>query len=477
MVIHTALVRSIRCYDESFCRAGVLGEMWEALLRHAPQPMFPKVNSLQRSFVIGPWARTQLFMAPQLRCVRLAPPYYDTVPPFEEFIMALGRTSYHLEQLILIDEFNKRSIPRGQILRLAHFPHLTVFNAPFTVIGPEALRTLSVLPCLRVFNAAVRGSQFNDWDMLPQRRTPEFFAALITLNINCSSLEWVIAFLNVIASSHLQTVGIATGKLDENEDGLPLVLPMLLRSFCCALSDHPSCGSIKEISISIDGEHPPPHVVMVNGKEKVDLPQHPATFLYRSSSITPLLHLSSLRELVIESWCDVYPSDIFLSRASQAWPDLRKLELTRISRFKRWGYGTLPDFQWQYRPRATLTGLMPLIRRCRHLVSLSLYVDADVLLPDPKTPAQYRALYGEWPSKSIVRCFDIGMSQTSQPVRVAAFLSDLCPDLEVLRCYSYHALSEEWSEVMALLVQFRAIRSQERQWMKKLNPATQGLKG
>ena len=394
----------------------------------------------------------------------------------EGFVVALLQTSFGLKQLSVVDRQNTSRSPRGHIPRLGYLPCLTVFNAQRLAISPNALMTLSALPFLRTLKVCIQVSEYEDWDVLPHGRISKLFHTLTTLSIATSSFEWIIAFFNIVTTAQLQEVDIQVADTSLKGSNLPLIPPQLLHAFCGALRAHPSRASIRAIHLVLDGERPSPDITNFNGREK-DCPPDPDEFeVYCSQHLTPLLALRALRDLYIHSWCGVYPTDAFLARASRAWPHLNALVFKWTTVLERdddppywWRHmrepymRRVPAYSWNYPPCATLAGLIPLARGCKYLRYVSLYLDAENLPEDDPTSPVGSALHGRRVvAESPANRLHLELSPIGNPMRVAAFLSGLFPDLSEIEAHEGSQWRERWRTVKYLYREFKKVREQER---------------
>ena len=475
LVFYAAHVRSIQ--QSTNYAYGEYRRTWEILSVYAPQLLFPKLLSLICSFKSARAPASMLCLGPRLRCAALWYPDErcdDTV--FEEFVVALSQKCTGLERLSIEDSGSETYSPCGYIPRLGYLSHLTVFRAQYLAIGPDALMTLSTLPCLSTLKMSIQPSDYEDWDVLPHHRTSKSFHTLTTLGIISCSLEWIVAFLNIVTTPKLQDVWIEVADTSDTGRDLPFVHPQLLWAFCAALSIHPSSSSIYNIHLSIDGERPPPDNANFDSCEQPCPPNFNEFEVYRDRHLAPLLQLSSLRTLYIHSWCGVYPTDAFLARASRSWPHIGALVFKWITVSvpddREQSYAVVPGrtytryvpaYPWFHPPTATLAGLIPLAQGCKSLRHVCVYIDA-VNMPedDPASPVG-RALR-ERPAlaESPAWCFDFEMSPIGNPVRVAAFLSGLFPQMEIMDAHPASQWEPQWREANSLNRKFKKVREQER---------------
>ncbi|KAK7006342.1 hypothetical protein R3P38DRAFT_2728621 [Favolaschia claudopus] len=156
-------------------------------------------------------------------------------------------------------------------------------------------------------------------------------------------------------------------------------------------------------------------------------------------SLEPLLDLHNLTSLTLRLHRLMEVDDALLQTMALAWPRLRKLSLSNCC--------AGPNDA-----KITLTGLLPLALHCRELEHCSLIIDADTI------PENYL----EQPARRCrnpVRYLDFGGSRVKNPYFVAAYLSDLFPQLKIVSGYHDNG---GWRLVGQLIKMFCAVRRQER---------------
>ena len=125
----------------------------------------------------------------------------------------------------------------------------------------------------------------------------------------------------------------------------------------------------------------------------------------------PLFALRQLTELSVTCGCLGLDNDD-LKQMALFWPRLQKLSIE-------------PDLGSRSDPSdITLDGLVPLLEHCPDLCALSLVLDASfVTMPHPPTRP------GGGVSNHKIVAITVGLSDIEDPVLVAAFLSDILPNL------------------------------------------------
>ncbi|KAG1876404.1 hypothetical protein F4604DRAFT_1761401 [Suillus subluteus] len=141
--------------------------------------------------------------------------------------------------------------------------------------------------------------------------------------------------------------------------------------------------------------------------------------------------------------------DAALLEMGKAWPLLEELYITRYC-----------DSGYQVTPNAFVS----LLQHCPHLVSIAVTVDwstIDVRAIPPDFPSQ------GFSHKTLSRAF-FGGSRIDHPINVAAFISVIAPNLNLIEAWSpeihgdddYLAYSPAWNLVPDLIKTFPILRNQ-----------------
>ncbi|KAG8216923.1 hypothetical protein J3R82DRAFT_7199 [Butyriboletus roseoflavus] len=225
--------------------------------------------------------------------------------------------------------------------------------------------------------------------------------------------------------------------------------PDALRLFFLTLVN--ACGSerLSRISLSTSNERQPGI-----------LPQQVSLSTFQS-----LFALPNINEFEFDAPCDIDFDDHAITTLIKHWPTLTVLSLNAKS-------------GWGITSRVTPQGLITLLSRCAMLTDIALAVDfSEIDGPHMEIPDS-RPGNGVTNDTCLVANFVT--SAISFPVTVAAFLSDICPELEVVKSSWSHSMigtdldleevdiyRERWEEVENLLPAFSAVRRQCQEWAQK----------
>ncbi|OJT09901.1 hypothetical protein TRAPUB_13644 [Trametes pubescens] len=335
---------------------------------------------------------------------------------------------------------------------LGLFTRLTSFTGRTVCISPDALVALGSLPCLESLLVHIYPND-HSWDMLPHERRADFFPALQQLVLHKIGFEWCASFLRVLASASLRALSL---RCEHHE----LPPPLLLEDLCAAISEHPSCGAITDLFITIG------YTEFQPGREDFGLSltywsdQYSESETYRPETITPLFTaMPALQRLVIEGQCITIVDDSMLDSISQRCPNIVELVLA-------WDPDVEPrpdderapeddDF-----PRVTPSGLLHLVRHCPRLHTLALAVNMSRPPPSRTGRSPAPPLHLSGPAVHPLRKFDVTGSLLGDRVVAASVFSLLFPQLSELSCR--FAEEEDWLDVTELYTQLVRIRKQER---------------
>ncbi|KAI1798257.1 hypothetical protein LXA43DRAFT_1078464 [Ganoderma leucocontextum] len=184
------------------------------------------------------------------------------------------------------------------------------------------------------------------------------------------------------------------------------------------------------------------------------------------TTFKPLLLLPNVRHLDINVGHMIAIDNAFLNDMALAWRKLVRLEFcVEHPCCDRDGYS----------PATTLLGLIPFALLCPELEVLGIPINTDMSTMPPNL---LERCPGRGAVASNVYQLEVGLSIVNDPVPVAAFLSDLFPNLR--RVYTAwtddmedamdgdigtpEEIRERWDEVALLVGSFRNVRRQERIW-------------
>ncbi|EMD37527.1 hypothetical protein CERSUDRAFT_94535 [Gelatoporia subvermispora B] len=169
----------------------------------------------------------------------------------------------------------------------------------------------------------------------------------------------------------------------------------------------------------------------------------------------PLLAFQHLEHLSLHFEVPIKVGDEKLEEYAKAWPRLQSLKL-RLSPFRGHGF-LLPSPEGEM----TLRCLISFARYCRYLQSLHIKLDARVFTTIPSERP------GAGHSCNNLRKLDLDYSNIDDPVAVAAFLSDIFPELRKVETEARSFYKVKWDEVSRLLQILGPVRAQERRWLSR----------
>ncbi len=307
---------------------------------------------------------------------------------------------------------------------------LRVLQIKSVPILPHTLLTIGSLRFLEYLGIEVSSLTYSSPYLCSRYRGT--FPSIKELCVRIDDLNWVTAFLAHISSPFLECVRtIYCG---------PLIPPGGVDHLFFAIAHHDSRLAFRRLMIDC-----------VRLQPTCDL----------SAALRPLLALSSLVVLSLVGWTSIIVDDDTLDAMSRAWPQLVNLTL---------GYfpgrpHPEPGEYWHVAPKATLAGLAPLARRCPSLQQISMAINTDVCIPahgPPQRPLR--------PPASQMLVLHVGWTGPPRdPVRTAAFLSELFPRLLTVEIYPKIGAQHDetvrgWRHVLVLVHRFKPIRNQERNW-------------
>lgn len=186
------------------------------------------------------------------------------------------------------------------------------------------------------------------------------------------------------------------------------------------------------------------HHVSINDIEATSGPQGPKPFLTRNT-LKLLLDFPDLLSIDLRTIGYLEIDNGMIESIALACPNLTSLVLSGAATGK---------------PRTTLAGLLPFAKHCPQLTRLTLAFDATSV-PTARSTSKI---------KNQLKTLNVLQSPMEKPPRVAAFLSDIFPNLQIVfssdgtprgeddKQYNY---SEVWGEMNGLVEEFLLVRKQE----------------
>ncbi|EIW54922.1 uncharacterized protein TRAVEDRAFT_51057 [Trametes versicolor FP-101664 SS1] len=417
--------------------------VFDMLQAYCPKPFLPNLRSLscrEKDLAMGDAVvlPARIYFARPLQTVTLALAKHPDPDHLQDIIKSLSSVSPHVETLKLVK--GRQSCLRG--IEIAQFSLLTSFIGQEVLVASDALLSLGRLPQLRKLFIQPRAEP-SDWDELPRERHDGFFAALLELDLvsRNDAHQYCMMLLKVIAPTALHFVSLNLRWPDDEAEAL-------FTGFSVALGALPCPSTLHHITISVGSDDCPDRNI------------------YRSPCFIPLLALPALRALQFLGGPKVIVDDAMLDAMSRAWPALHTLEFEwpALTGNVNWYSENMcynppragaPDC-----PKATLAGLVPLVRRCADLRVLAVAIDMRVAVPrfDGLRCPPVSGTSG------VRRLRTGGCVAGDDALAVASFLSLVLPGL---RNIEYTPPSWDWERLGNLYWRLVAVRAQERNWARE----------
>ena len=272
--------------------------------------------------------------------------------------------------------------------------------------------------------------------LLPQRPKPLRHASL-----TMDAAEAVDSLLHRIAGVRLEGLKVRLTHRASHQS--------IHKMFAGLAERHPQLKALDLVHIPYSG-------VPQNGSQAGEAP---------ASMLVPLLRLSQLSELNIGGF-RIAVDDPLVQDMSMAWPKLVSLTVGE--------YCDVRDAPHL----VSLSSLAFFAHRCKHLEALTLPVNTNVPLPPLSQVPSIPFAFGL--SDSPLKTLEVGYSTISNPAAVAAYLSDLFPDLacisnewrDIFRFLDNESEEQfrRWEEVERLIPTFVDVRFQERKAYQDADP-------
>lgn len=281
---------------------------------------------------------------------------------------------------------------------------------------------------------------------LPFPKGTPAFRSLVDLEILCQKLTFCTGILNAISSGTLRTARIDLSAPATSSEWKELLT---------ALNEHCSHTTFIDLEVWSDW----------HGAEVEDTPEYTVQIPH----IKPLFSFRNLTNVHLNPCGPVDLDDAGVEEMAMAWPNITDLFVEG-------------NIEPSHPPRVTLTGLTPFARYCKDLHSLTIAFDATVIPPSQPEP--------QISSESLLS-LHVKYSPIAHPPQVAAFLSDIFPNLAGIENSGGSMrtgdevpetdIDKMWTEVEALIGVFAAVRTQERaRWtaeMLRHRPRAEGVEG
>ncbi|KAJ6544241.1 hypothetical protein B0H19DRAFT_1267532 [Mycena capillaripes] len=188
-------------------------------------------------------------------------------------------------------------------------------------------------------------------------------------------------------------------------------------------------------------------------------PADTESYVLSADALRPLLAFTNMNSVMYQVYPCLDVDDDFLEEMALAWPQIGTLQ-----------FGT--EVSISQRPRATLKCLITFAGHCSQLSTLGIRMDASQV-PEFKQVPRNR-LGHKWLDR-----LDVGTStiSSSKEALVAAFISNLFPELEYLFSFDATPLPEplnlyssSWNRVSEMVPVFCSVRSQEEEfWTEEID--------
>ncbi|KAL1948908.1 hypothetical protein VTO73DRAFT_10714 [Trametes versicolor] len=448
---HSPRVRCIHSQDPRKVVERLACNVYDMLQARCPKPCLPSLCSL--SCPEGPLSPNNGVLLPvrfyfsrSLQAVKLDLVDHPDFDHLRDVIRDLAMLAPHVESLKL----SERSTDQLHSLRgieIAQLSRLTSFIGHGVSIAFDALLALGRLPCVRTVYIQPRAEP-SDWDELSREPHGGFFAALQELDLVAmrpmnDTHEYCLTLLKTITPTSLHSVTLYLRRPENNET------EALFTSFSVALGGLTCPGTLQHITIFLGNQDHADHSIILH-----------------SPCFEPLLALHALRSLRVQQGAKVVVDDSMLDAMSRAWPALHTLEFEwprpRWRRFRGATHQLPPGTDAPDRPRATLAGLVPLVRRCADLRELAVAVDMRSAVPDfdglghPPVPLQGGA------GCKVRRLQTCGWLVGDDVFAVASFLSLVFPELSHIE-WSPPG-SRAWRRFEVTYRRLVVVRTQEGKW-------------
>ncbi|KDQ62088.1 hypothetical protein JAAARDRAFT_76104 [Jaapia argillacea MUCL 33604] len=322
---------------------------------------------------------------------------------------------------------------------LRHLKHLLNLHVKFDSPTAGDIVPLFLHQSLRHLDLTLRGdtqsitlasleASAKSWSDLPGSRP--FLPCLQELEISVAGLKTSTALIQFLKPNGLRRLEANPLKAQTGSE---------LYHYFQAISDGCSHSTLKEI------------IVFRASFSAASLPA--VSHITPSDILEPLLPFNNLERLEIDITMSLAIDDGTVQKAAMAWPNLRELELSP-------SHGS-PDVS-----KVTLKGLIPLAKHCPNLKTLGIIIDATTHEVMEQRP-------GRGVVNDRVRLLSVGNSKIGEPAKVAAFLSDIFPDIKEILAWEFGAdddddegdlLQQRWEMVKELYDEFANVRRQERNY-------------
>jgi len=318
-------------------------------------------------------------LAPTIKSMVLGPSWE---PSFTKYalLVSLGARCPHIQEFTC--RYNSDSGEQSDALLEAVrcWSKLTHFDAG--VLDSRTLAYLASLPLLRSLS-------FVSFDGTRPKSIPTFTSKVDNVSITASSLPVLTQCLENIRFMFCLSVALEIDSLDHD--------PLVARNFILSFSE---CfpPALEQLTIYFDDPEP------LSTTESVD-----PYFALGFDAIAPLLLFSHLTVVDLHWICSSAIDDAMVQKMAQSWPLLEEFYL-----------GTFAC--WLIPPSLTFTGLVHLIRHCRHLRKISMVFHACSIYRNSEP-------FSDTIPNEKITSICVGSSPIDDPITVACQLHILLPNL------------------------------------------------
>lgn len=414
-------------------------DLLPAFERHCPNtPLLPKLRALSYTSAPGCIVPTRGFISPSLTKVMVVmnePLTSQREQELVDIVQDIRSSCHHLRDLTISLEPCPDRLKDIIEPTLLNMTVLTSFSSGRMPISLASLLVLSRITTLRTLKTEATYG-VTDTGQFPANAFP----TLRTFVLATAATHVVSDLLHAVTSASLDNLDIA----------IKVMMPR---------------DTVRDIFATLSERYPHLHNLRF---AFTDVLNWHTQDVIPVSHVEPLLNLHELIEVDM-AVCPVAVDDQLLRAISNSWRQLERLEMG-VS------YG-MP----QEAASVSLLGLAYLSHGCKELVMVGLPLDVSDLSRLPAGIAALPFALGIR-STSPLAWLHVGRSPIEDPVSVAAYMSDICPNVMTISTHAVISADAgedvddwviesnrrllRWTGVQRLLEGFVRVRQQERRWMQ-----------
>lgn len=286
------------------------------------------------------------------------------------------------------------------------------------------ISVLSQLPNLTVLDVVFYGGQ-SQLPLIP--RSSPTFPKLSELVMTTESLSSAIPLIALADYPALNKLGISCTLNPPTPEIMAQLMANISQRFSHTMFEHLTVGYLRFSPLRRDWDR---------------------TTCITSSTLSPLFKFSRMKTFICICYSMYNLDNSFLEHVAESWRELETFHLDSTGR-------------WPPSPpgQMTLEGLVPFARYCPSLISFTTHLEGRV----PSLIDSYNPGHGVYLPH--LRTLGVGRGKVSSLHEVAAFLSDVTPNVERINCVfdpDNPDSDKEWEEVRTLTSWAAKIRAQER---------------